>query len=236
MPDIEELRLRTGQLVTEDWYDALVDYLEELGYGQIISTYGYVMGDLIPAVDLLFKLGIPIRRFLESHVGYGYFSGGLWVAGKPVLKDEDPITVSDIGATARQKITDAFDYAKITTYTQQLHPDLLLLIQKLQPIRSGYTLNYSAPDMADCFASDLVALYDGRFRFKFVAGYNVYSYVKHTVAGQATAIVAALNAGAIIPVGCWHEFDFTVNKNDSVNFRITPSTTVTIIVYNIGNA
>lgn len=236
MPDIEELRLRTGQLVTEDWYDLLVDYLEELGYGGVITAYGYVMKDLIPALDLCIKLGIPIRRFLEVHAGYGYFSSAVWIQGKAVLKDGDPITVEDIGTAARQKITDAFDYSKVTTYTQQIHPDLLLLIQKLQPIRSGYSLNYSAPDMKDCFASDLIAVYDGRFRFKFVAGYNVYAYIKHTVAGQATAVVAALNAGAVIPIGCWHEFDFTVNKNDSANFRITPSTTVSVIVYNIGNA
>jgi len=224
MPDIEELRLRTGQLVTEDWYDLLVDYLEELGYGGVITTYGYVMKDLVPLLDLCIKLGIPIRRFLEVHAGYGYFSSAVWVNGKPVLKDGDPITVEDIGSAAQTKITSAIDGSQVTKASQ------------LTPALSGYKINYDAPDMGDCFSPDLVASCAGRFRFKFVAGYNVYSYVNFTHVGQATAILAALNAGAIIPVGAWHEFDFTCLVGDKMNFRITPSTTLTIVVYNIPNA
>jgi hypothetical protein len=236
MPDIEELRLRTGQLVTEDWYDLLVDYLEELGYGGVITTYGYVMKDLIPALDLCIKLGIPIRRFLEVHAGYGYFSSAVWVDGKAVLKDGDPITVEDLGSSAATKITTAVDNAKATGYVQPLHADLLAIIMKLQPVLSGYKVAYSAPDMGDVFASDLTALYAGRFRAKMEAQNNVYGYLKFTQVGQVTAITAALNAGAVIPTYAWHEFDFTCLVGDKLNVRITPATTLTIVVYNIPNA
>jgi len=236
MPTLDQLRLRTGQLVTEDWYDALVDYLEQLGYGGVISAYGYVVGDLVPIVDMLLNLGIPLRNFLAVHAGYGYFKGQVWIDGKPVIKDGDPVTVSDLGTAARDKVTDAINAAYQTGYTAPLHGDLLTLIGKLQPVQSGYKINYSAPDMGDIFSPDLTMLYDGRARFKFVADYNVYAYIKHRHVGQATTIVAALNAGAVIPVGTWHEFDFTTLKNDLVNARITPATTVTVIVYNIANA
>jgi len=235
MPDTESLRLRTGQLVTEDWYDALVDFLEQLGYGGVISAYGYVVGDLVPIQDLLLNLGIPLKRFKELWAGYGYFSYDLFVQGMRVIKDGDPITVDDLGSSAVTKITTAVDNSKMTGYTQQLHPDLVALLGAFKPVELGHAINLAAGDMTDCFGSDLTALYDGRFRFQFVVAYNVYAYVAHTHTGQATQIVAALNAGAIIPVGAWHEFDFTCLIGDKANFRITPSTTLSIVVYNIPN-
>jgi len=224
MPTLEELRLRTGQLVTEDWYDSLVDYLEQLGYGGVISLYGYVVKDLVPIVDLLLNLGIPLRRWLEVHVGYGYFAYNAWIQGKQVLKDGDPITVEDLGTSAQTKITSAIDGSQVAKAYQ------------LKPVQLGYAISYSAPDMGDCFASDLIALYDGRFRFKFEAQNNIYAYLKFTHVGQASAIIAALNAGSPIPLTAWHEFDFTSLVGDKVNFRITPNATLTVIVYNIPNA
>jgi len=224
MPDISELRLRTGQLVTEDWYDALVDFLELLGYGGAISAYGYVTKDLVAIQDLLINLGIPLRRFKELWAGYGYFSYDLFVQGMRVIKDGDPITVSDLGTSAVTKITSAVDGSTVVKGSQ------------LRPALSGYKINYSAPDMGDIFSPALTMLLDGRARFKFVVSYNVYAYTKHRLVGQATDVIASLNAGAIIPVGAWHEFDFTVLQNDQVNARITPATTISIIVYNIPNA
>jgi hypothetical protein len=111
-----------------------------------------------------------------------------------------------------------------------------MIIQKLQPVLSGYKVAFAASNMTDIFSPALTVLLDGRARFKFVVSYNVYAYIKHRLVGQATDVLAALNAGAIIPVGAWHEFDFTVFKNDQVNAQITPATTISIIVYNIPNA
>jgi len=244
MPTIEDLRLITGQLVTEDWYDLLVDYLEQLSYGGVISVYGYVVADLIPIADLLINLGIPLKQFLAVHAGYGYFSGGVWVDGHPVIKDGDPITVSDLGTSAVTKITQAVDASgyistylpRISGYEAPLHPDLLNLLGALKPVLLGYQISYSAPDNADCFGSDLVALYDGRFRFKFVANAYVYAYAKHQPLVAGSAIIAALNSGAQIPTATWNELDLTSMIGDKANFRITPSTTLSILIYNIPNA
>lgn len=107
MPCLEELRLGTGQLITEDWIDDLIDYLCELGYGGVVSVYGYVMKDLVPYVDLALNVGIPLKRFLEVHAGYVYASGNMWINGKVVLKDGDCITIGDIEDTAKTKISQA---------------------------------------------------------------------------------------------------------------------------------
>ena len=236
MPMLDELRLRTGQLVTEDWYDELVDYLEQIGYGGIISAYGYIVGDLIPIADLLLNLGIPLKRIKEIHAGYVYASGNMWIDGHVVIKDGDPVSVSDLGADAQDKIRQAVNSAYVSGYTAPLHPDLLSVIGALRPVLSGYKESYSAPSMGDCFAADLVATMDGRFRFKFVANAYVYAYAKHQPLGFGSAIVAALNLGSQIPTATWNEFDLTAMTGDKANFRITPSTTLTILIYNIGNA
>ena len=244
MPMLDDLRLRTGQLATEDWYDELVDYLEQIGYGGIISAYGYIIGDLIQIADLLLNLGIPLKQFKEIHVGYVYAKGNMWINGQLVLKDGDCITVGDLGTSAVTKITQAVDASgylstylpRISGYEAPLHPDLLVLIGALKPVLSGYRESYSAPSMSDCFAADLVATLDGRFRFKFVANAYVYAYVKHQPLGFASAVVAALNSGSQIPSNTWNEFDLTAMIGDKANFRIMPTATVSILIYNIGNA
>jgi hypothetical protein len=60
--------------------------------------------------------------------------------------------------------------------------------------------------------------------------------VKHRASGSSIDVISLLNGGDVIPVNAWHEFDFTVMNNDRVNLRISPSTTVTVFVYNIPNA
>lgn len=236
MPMLDDLRLRTGQLATEDWYENLVDYLEQIGYGGIISAYGYVVGDLIPIADLLLNLGIPLKQIKEVHAGYVYAKGNIWIDGKVVIKDGDPVSVSDLGADAQDKIRQAINSSYESGYTAPLHPDILNLIGALKPTLSGYKESYSAPDMGDCFAADLVATLDGRFRFKFVSDTYVYAYVKHQPLGFASSVIAALNSGNMIPSNTWNEFDLTTMIGDKANFRITPNAIVSIMIYNIGNA
>lgn len=76
--DIEELYLPTGRVITEEWYDKLVEVLHEFkdeidGVTPVIS-YGYVRGDLIPDSDLALNLGLETMRFKEVHGGWGYFT------------------------------------------------------------------------------------------------------------------------------------------------------------------
>lgn len=185
MPRYEELRLRTGEPILEEWFDTLIDVLENITERGAVSYGGYVHADLVPDKDLLLNLGTPTSRFKELHAGYGYFSYNVWikgtkveelpwyggyidnfiapekdllynlgfankrwkeaymgygyasyafyVAGKTVIKDGDPITVEDLGYSAKEKITQAIDSAKITDYTAPLHPDLETLINTFKP-------------------------------------------------------------------------------------------------------
>lgn len=224
MPCLEELRLKTGQLVTEDWYDALADILCELGYGGIISLYGYVQQDLIPVQDLLINLGIPLKRFKELHAGWGFFSYYVYVNNKLVLTDGDCITLGDIGATAQGKITTALNGSTIVKGAVFV------------PVKIGKIWEDSVTAMDDIFTPDLVALVDGRLRVKLKIDYTSYGYLKFKHNEEATDALAMLNAGVAIPAGCWHEWDFTCEEDDTANVQIDHSTTVTIIVYNIPNA
>jgi len=74
LPTFEELRLRTGEPIVEDWYDKLVDaFVQITEYGAV--TYdGYVRRSLIPVLDLALNLGINIYRFLQVHALYSYLS------------------------------------------------------------------------------------------------------------------------------------------------------------------
>jgi hypothetical protein len=224
MPCLEELRLKTGQLVTEDWYDDLADILCELGYGGIISLYGYVQQDLIPVQDLLINLGIPLKRFKELHAGWGFFEYYVYVNNKLVLTDGDCITIGDIGATAQTKITTSIDNST------------LVKASAFVPTMIGKAWDDSATAMADIFTPDLTALADGRLRVKMKIDYTSYGYIKFKHNTEATDVLGMLNAGVAIPAGCWHEFDFTCEEDDTANVQIDHSTTVTIIVYNIPNA
>jgi hypothetical protein len=73
MPSLEDLRLRTGQLIVEQWFDTLVDALENLTYDGAVDLYGYVHKHLIPIGDLILNLGLPTFRFKEIHVETVYY-------------------------------------------------------------------------------------------------------------------------------------------------------------------
>jgi len=85
----EDLRVKPQTRAVSAWANAVVDALEQ--------TYA------------LAKRGDPDSPYDELHAKNGYFSEGLYVQGKPVIKDGDPITVSDLGDSATQKITQAID-------------------------------------------------------------------------------------------------------------------------------
>jgi len=89
----ESLRWRPGERVSSVKLNAMIDAIEQ--------TYS------------LAKRGDPDTPYSELYAGTGYFSDNVYVRGKPVLKDGDPITVSDLGDDAKQKITDAIDASQL---------------------------------------------------------------------------------------------------------------------------
>jgi len=67
MPTLEHLKVKPGWIIRSRTWNAIVDELQEVVEGRIPYIYAY----------------------------YGYFAYGLWVAGKAVLKDGDPIIIAE---------------------------------------------------------------------------------------------------------------------------------------------
>jgi len=97
-------------------------------------------------------------------------------------------------------------------------------------------INQSVSEGADVFSPDVEVDRNGRVRFKLWLSVIGYVATKWIPAGTVEEIVGYLNARNPIPEASWHEFDFTVMKNDKINVRIYPGMTVTVFVYGLGEA
>lgn len=95
----EHLKVRPGQRATSAWANTLIDILEML--------YG------------LGRRGEPDNPFHELYGYYGYFFYDLYVQGRRVIKDGDPINLYDIFEPAKQKITQAIDQSLLTQYMRE---------------------------------------------------------------------------------------------------------------------
>jgi len=85
-------------------YDLLVESLEQQITGQDLSEVGY---DIIPAEDDTFTLGDPTNQWEAIYGYYGYFASDVYVQGKKVIKDQDPVNIYDIFSPAQQAISNA---------------------------------------------------------------------------------------------------------------------------------
>jgi len=224
MPMFDHLKVRPGQVIRSSWANELIDAIQTVAEYGAVDYYGYVHSDLIPDRDLALNLGINDLRFKEAHVGTGYFSYDVWIQGKKALKDEDPIHIASLFEYAKSQVEDAV----VNALAEARIPP--------KPIRAGIKVAYYAPAMVDIFDPDLIMNFDGKARFKLSGYEDFWAYVKHRAYDIPIEILAVLNSGNPIEKGSWAEFDFTVNQNDRINVRVFPSTTVTVIVYNIPEA
>lgn len=227
-----------GDIIPEQ--DALLNLgLSSKRFKQTHSVYGYF--DTVKATS-------------------GAFTQELTVQGKKVLKDEDPIHIATFYAYAKQQMEQAvrdallnldiptkiekkkvvdvysfYDYAK-TQIEQAITDALLNLGIPAKPKLIGYSVNYSAIDMQDVFANNLLMQFDGRARVKMIAESDFYGYIKFKSKEAGVEILGMINQGKPIKANTWKEEDFTVNKDDEINIKVSPSTTVSIFVYNIPEA
>jgi len=89
----ENLKVKPLQRASSTWANALVDAVEQV----------YWLG----------KRGDPDTPFEELYGYYGYFFDNVFVQGKPVIKDGDPISIYDIQEPAKESITQAIDQSKV---------------------------------------------------------------------------------------------------------------------------
>jgi len=266
MPSFEDLILRVGDVITQDWYERLVDHLNKIAFQGAVDYYGYVRSDLIPIADLALNLGTKSKRFLNVFAAYGYmakldadkvqasdvaatnintnaitaksgsFDETLTLQGKQVLKDGDPIYVADLYQAAYEKITYAIDVSKVADYIADIKADIDLLLNYRKPELLAYEVNAYATAMAPIFASDVVVARDGRVRVKMLSDVDVYAYLSWRPSGFTDVIDGLLNRGEMVHAMTWHEEDFTVRQGDKVNVKVYPDAKVTVFIYNIGEA
>jgi len=85
----------------------------EIDWNELMWRPGEMITDtklnkIVVAIRTAYELarrGDANNPFEAIYAGTGYFSENLYVQGKPVIKDGDPVTVADLGDDAKQKIT-----------------------------------------------------------------------------------------------------------------------------------
>ena len=125
----EHLRPKTKTRITSLWGHQLVDALELL-YGMTkrrltLENLRSLSSDLLPSINKYYNLGILGKEWNILAANYGYFQSNVFVQGKPVLKDGDPITVADFGVDA---------YYKLKTLTESVKDSIDRIYGKIKPI------------------------------------------------------------------------------------------------------
>jgi len=103
----EHLKVKPKQRATASWANAIVDAIEQ----------AYWLG----------KRGDPDYPFKMLYGEYGFFSQDLFVQGKHVIKDGDPVNIYDIFPPARETIRESIDASIITQYMGDVRERVLKL-------------------------------------------------------------------------------------------------------------
>jgi len=112
MGKYDRLYVKPFTRATSAWANAVVSALNELD--ERISEVGtpfdpeHLTENIIPEYDLALDIGDPTHRFYAYYGYLGFFDGDLYVQGKRVIKDEDPVNIYDIFPPAQDKIEEAF--------------------------------------------------------------------------------------------------------------------------------
>lgn len=84
-----------------DGLDILKQYTEQT---LSIEALKSLETDIVPAEDNTYNLGGEDKQWRNLYAHYGYVTDNLYVQGKPVLKDGDPVTVMYFEGPAKQEI------------------------------------------------------------------------------------------------------------------------------------
>jgi len=212
---------------------------------EVHSGYGYFTYDCFISGKRVLKDGDPIyiadlyheaRVRITEAIDYAYitqYTSRLTLFDIPLSQIEGRIVeVSE----KIESIYAGYSLADIYSRLSDIETRLETLIDEKKPKLLGLMVDYYAPEFIDIFESDLVVQGDGKVRIKITGDRDFYGYLKWIPAGLTQEVISLLNEGRLIPRNAWKEFDFTVMKNDKVNVRVSPSTKVTVAIYNIFEA
>ncbi|RLE64035.1 MAG: hypothetical protein DRJ38_06250 [Thermoprotei archaeon] len=131
------LKVKPGQRATSTWANTVVD----------------ILNDLYGGMREIETRGTAENPFYELYGYYGYFYYDLYVQGKRVIKDEDPINLYDIFEPAKQRITQAINESKVPSSSD---------IQNLQSVVAKESLQRDAKLVLEQLYG-LVSYYEPRF-------------------------------------------------------------------------
>lgn len=149
---------------------------------------------------------------------------------EPLLPEEWNLCVKALDMLYQRVEEVAIDCAKI----EDVHKDLLELISMKRVELLDYVINKFVYLDTDIFDADVEILRSGRAIIRVKADKNVLVRVKWTPSGVGTTLLGYLNAGAELPSDAFNDLEFTVEEGDKINVRVIPDSTVTVLIYNVG--
>ena len=106
-----------------DALDILYNYVSNLELNAVTKQDLLSLdSDIIPDQDNIRDLGDPNRAWKDVYAHYGYFNDNLFVQGKQVLKDGDPVQVYRFIEEAKTDIDSIYKYVRqpVDLQTQRL--------------------------------------------------------------------------------------------------------------------
>lgn len=106
----------TEPLYSDEWnrvvdgLDILYGYISDLETNKLDrAELFYLKYDIIPDKDNIRDLGSDDRSWAQVHAHYGYFKDNVYVQGKAVIKDGDPIRIESFIDGAKLDIDNIYD-------------------------------------------------------------------------------------------------------------------------------
>lgn len=124
----DQFKAKPMQRFTSSMWNSLMDVLNQLeatNRDELIKRVKYEdLGSLaysiVPDQDGARDLGSSDRSWNSIYAGTGHFSNNVYVQGKQVIKDGDPVEIGDIHDAARDKISQAIDGASFNKLLQDM--------------------------------------------------------------------------------------------------------------------
>jgi len=109
------LKTSPGVRLTSGLWNEVIDVLNEL-YGMQLQDVTFqdlydLPASIIPSIDDMYNLGAPDSAWQAIYAYYGYFNDNVYVQGKQVLKDGDPVNIYEFFPIAQEQIIQAIEEA-----------------------------------------------------------------------------------------------------------------------------